>query len=429
MGGYALLALALSTILVSVHSSILPCVADSSSHFEHIRLKAPAREIQEPLRVKLSRVKNARQGNHRISHLYSSSRNRPPAAIGVSKLENDSRAIVPLENYLNTQYYGEIGLGTPAQTFKVVFNSGSSHFWVPSKGCTNKACADHNTYDSQASSSHVNNGTDFEIQYGRSAAKGYLSQDTLTVAGMSIKGQLFGEATQVPDSVFEYAKFDGFLGLGLANMGTEEFPTPIENMIKQRLLQKPIISFYLNRNQTDSAGGEVVFGAIDQKRISGDLNYFPVTKDDSWTLKMDNLKVRMEKGDEASEVLVGCAGGCQVVVDTSFPLVGGPIREVRRINKDLGFIETAQGMFQYPSCDLSLLPELVFYFGRKPFLLEPGQYVFKLTQDDNSFCYSSLIGLRFSATPMWMLGDTFIGSYYTVLDYEQKRVGFAEAKN
>ena len=84
--------------------------------------------------------------------------------------------------------------------------SSSSNLWVPSVQCTSIACFLHAKYDSKSSSTYKANGTSFSIQYGSGSMEGFVSQDTVAIGDLVVKGTDFAEATKEPGLTFAFGK-------------------------------------------------------------------------------------------------------------------------------------------------------------------------------------------------------------------------------
>lgn len=94
---------------------------------------------------------------------------------------------VVLKDLDNAQYYGAVKIGTPPQTLKVVYDTGSSDFWVPNKDCLTKSanCKEKGVYDNEASSTYsdVEQGakSKFQIKYGSGKVSGKFGTETITI--------------------------------------------------------------------------------------------------------------------------------------------------------------------------------------------------------------------------------------------------------
>merc|ERR1712045_76313 len=282
-----------------------------------------------------------------------------------------------LVNYLDAQYYGPIEIGTPGQEFNVIFDTGSSNLWVPSQKCSifELACRTHNRYDSSKSSTYKENGTEFEIRYGSGSMSGFLSADTTCMAGVCVTDQTFAEATHEPGLSFIAARFDGILGMAFPKISVDGVPPVFNNMVDQGVVDAPVFSFWLNRNSVDG----------------------------------------LALGDQEN---IGCNGGCMGIVDTGSSLLVGPPSEVKAINKAIGGTEIIPGQGQYMvDCStIDSLPILTFTINGTQYPLSGKDYILQVTQLGQTQCISGLTGLELPMGPWWILGDVFIGGFYTEFD-------------
>ncbi|XP_036129946.1 napsin-A [Molossus molossus] len=333
---------------------------------------------------------------------------------------------VPLSNFLNAQYYGKIGLGTPPQNFSVVFDTGSSNLWVPSRRCSffSLPCWFHHRFDAKASSSFTPNGTKFAIQYGTGRVSGILSEDKLSIGGIMNASVTFGEALWEPSLVFVFAHFDGILGLGFPILAVGGVRPPLDTLVDQGLLDKPVFSFYLSRDPDAADGGELVLGGSDPAHYIPPLTYVPVTVPAFWQVQMKRVEV--------GTGLTLCAQGCAAILDTGTSLITGPSEEIRALRRAIGGFPLL-GVDIIQCSKISQLPVVSFNLGGVWFNLTSKDYVVQITRQGTSLCFAGFRALDIPRPegPLWILGDVFLRSYVAVFDRQNvngARVGLARAR-
>nr|XP_035924021.1 napsin-A isoform X2 [Halichoerus grypus] len=310
-----------------------------------------------------------------------------PPSLGAPS-PGDKPILVPLSNYMNVQYYGEIGLGTPPQNFSVVFDTGSSNLWVPSIRCHffSVPCWFHHRFNSKASSSFQPNGTKFAIQYGTGKLDGILSEDKLTIGGIKGASVIFGEALWEPSLVFTFAHFDGILGLGFPILAVGGVRPPLDTLVDQGLLDKPVFSFYLNSVNVDTG-------------------------------------------------LTLCAQGCAAILDTGTSLITGPTEEIQALHAAIGGLSLLLGEYLIQCSKIPTLPPISFLLGGVWFNLTAQDYVIQIARGGVRLCLSGFQALDMPppAGPLWILGDVFLRSYVAVFDRGNltggARVGLARARS
>ncbi|CAG9325693.1 unnamed protein product [Blepharisma stoltei] len=326
-----------------------------------------------------------------------------------------------ITNYLNSQYYGVVYIGTPPQMFALMFDTGSPWLYIVERGCYECHYALW-YFDKSASTTYETNNVPYELIYGMGYASGIISYDSVSIGDIDTieaKNQTFLLVNYERD--FGGLVADGILGLSLGGDGYDTFITTLKNQGK---IQNASFSVYLNDNQFSyeeaSPVSNLIIDGYDLKKYSteeqftyinliGDRGHWEISCDSIW---LDKYQI-MTKSRSA-------------IVDTGTTLIIGPYVEVSKIesyfSRFYGCFLDYDGFFWCDCESVRGYPDIRLVLDGKNFTISKDQYLADL--DGSGYCNLLVVGMPID---LWILGDVFIRKYYVNFDMDNKQIGLAEA--
>ncbi|XP_069488686.1 gastricsin-like [Ambystoma mexicanum] len=366
------------------------------------------------VRVKLQKYKSMRENmrDHGVLEQFMKSHHKRDPALKYNLNQRSDFAVAYEPMYMDNYYFGQISIGTPAQNFLVLFDTGSSNLWVASTYCQSQACTNHALFNPSQSSTYTSNNQQFSMWYGSGSIEGIYGYDTVSIQGISISNQQFGLTTSETGSSFYYSKFDGIFGLGYpANAGGAT--TALQGMLQQNLLNYPVFSVYMG-----SQSGEIIFGGTDTSLYSGQIYWAPVTRQFYWQIAVDEFSVN-------GQATGWCSNGCQGMVDTGTSPLTIPKQYMGSLLQTMGAQQTQNG-FMVNCNNVQNLPTISFNINGNNFPIPPSAYITQYNGNCMVNVEETYLASQ-SGQPLWILGDVFLRLYYSVYDMSNNRVGFAQS--
>lgn len=306
----------------------------------------------------------------------------------------------------NLYYTVPVQIGN--QKFNLLLDTGSGTTWVISTRCRKRACFYHNKYDNKNSPTYQGTYTHpFYLLYADNSQEiGYYSVDKVTVAGLTVKSQYFGEVVNIRNG----DDTDGIFGLGPdSQVATALFLKPltfVTNLQKDGVITKRVFSIRL----TGGDDSILTIGDLDNSLYSGKLTYASVLpRFNSWTISVDSLNIGDTQVCQNTPAIID-SGTSTILVPTYYMDYLQTIQSIRVYDNNL-----------YVLCSLiNELPQLSIVISGVKFSLDATDYVIFNYWD--LYC-PLLISIR--NLDEWILGEPFLRKYYAVFDADNNRVALA----
>lgn len=320
-------------------------------------------------------------------------------------LDNGLGADLPVKDYMNTQYFVDVQVGTPAQTFTVVPDTGSSNLWIYSSSCYAIPCWYHDTYNSAKSSTFKKNGEAFDITYGSGSIQGTVSDDVAVLGDTTVKNFGFGEVTSVSGLSFYASDMSGILGLAYGTISVDKLPT----FVDASALTDKSFAFYLHSNPDKSF---MTLPGFEESAKNGEFQFHNVIEERYWGLNLTSIK----QGNKT----IPMPTGYKAVIDSGTSVLVGPNTIVEPLIEGITVNIDCSGM--------ETLPDVTFTIDSTDYVLTPQDYVLEVTSGGVTECVLAIMGQDFPANfDYFILGDTFMRKNYAYFDKNNNRVGFAPA--
>lgn len=328
-----------------------------------------------------------------------------------------------VNDYSDLAYIGNVTLGTPAQTFSVILDTGSSNLWVIGKSCRSSTCSGKRKWDSSASKTYQKDGRSFSIQYGSGSCKGILGTDTLGFGDVGtdqliVPKTTFGQAGTVSED-FKDDGIEGILGMAFTAISEDDVIPPLINAYNQGLMDKPYFTVFLDSegvNAVNQRGGLFTYGGLDTENCGDIIDYVPLSSATYYQFTLQGVSAGKYAYKKSA----------QAISDTGTSLTYGPSDVVENIAKIVGAkLNNEYGLYFIP-CDKKYDP-VSFTINKKVYNLSSSVLTMDLGLDEG--CLFAMVPSDMGTFgPDWILGDPFIRTYCNTYDFVNKRIGLSPAK-
>ncbi|BGP20673.1 hypothetical protein JCM10213v2_008836 [Rhodosporidiobolus nylandii] len=316
-------------------------------------------------------------------------------------------------------YFAEVQLGSNNRTFKVLMDSGSADFWIPSAACND--CGNHTSLGPFTSTSFVDSGIPWSVTYGTGDVAGTTVTDDAVLAGLPIKALQFGAVTHESNDFSDPSvPFDGLMGLARSSLASQSIPTPIERMASDGLVLSAQMGYKLGR-VADGEGkndGEVTFGGVDGSKYTGEITQVEnVNTQGFWEAPLTLVTVD-------NTTLFTAAAGRTAILDTGTTLMIAPRADAEAIHAAIpGARPDGQGGFTLPCTTTAVLS---LSFGGVAFPIQPRDLTFLPLSDNlNGDCVSSISSGDVGGQGEWLVGAAFLKNVYFATDVGSNMIGLA----